>query len=168
MADLTYNQIAKIKVFGIGGAGSNAVNRMVQEGVQGVEFYVANTDLQAVFRLILSTAVRNRVRQEELPETLYIISDMEFDSCARGADVTNFEDAVRLYRRYGYRLPRVVFWNVQSRSRQQPVRSNEQGVALVSGCTPRIFSQVMSGDMDPYSNMMSVIGGERYEKIRAA
>ena len=48
MADLTYNQIAKIKVFGIGGAGSNAVNRMVQEGVQGVEFYVANTDLQAL------------------------------------------------------------------------------------------------------------------------
>ena len=48
MADLSYNQIAKIKVFGIGGAGSNAVNRMVQEGVQGVEFYVANTDLQAL------------------------------------------------------------------------------------------------------------------------
>ena len=48
MADLTYNQVAKIKVFGIGGAGSNAVNRMVQEGVQGVEFYVANTDLQAL------------------------------------------------------------------------------------------------------------------------
>ena len=48
MADLEYNQIAKIKVVGIGGAGSNAVNRMVQEGVQGVEFYVANTDLQAL------------------------------------------------------------------------------------------------------------------------
>ncbi|MBR2669872.1 MAG: cell division protein FtsZ [Solobacterium sp.] len=48
MADLSYNQVAKIKVFGIGGAGSNAVNRMVQEGVQGVEFFVANTDLQAL------------------------------------------------------------------------------------------------------------------------
>ena len=48
MADLTYNQVAKIKVFGIGGAGGNAVNRMVQEGVQGVEFYVANTDVQAL------------------------------------------------------------------------------------------------------------------------
>lgn len=48
MAELSYNQIARIKVFGIGGAGSNAVNRMVQEGVQGVEFYVANTDLQAL------------------------------------------------------------------------------------------------------------------------
>lgn len=48
MADLSYNSIAKIKVFGIGGAGGNAVNRMVQEGVQGVEFYVANTDVQAL------------------------------------------------------------------------------------------------------------------------
>ncbi len=48
MAELTYNQVAKIKVFGVGGAGSNAVNRMVQEGVQGVEFYIANTDLQAM------------------------------------------------------------------------------------------------------------------------
>ena len=48
IADLTYNQVARIKVFGIGGAGSNAVNRMVSEGVQGVEFYVANTDLQAL------------------------------------------------------------------------------------------------------------------------
>ena len=48
MADLSYNQVARIKVFGIGGAGSNAVNRMVEEGVQGVEFYVANTDLQAL------------------------------------------------------------------------------------------------------------------------
>lgn len=48
MADLMYNQVARIKVFGIGGAGGNAVNRMVQEGVQGVEFYIANTDLQAL------------------------------------------------------------------------------------------------------------------------
>ena len=48
MTEFSYNQIAKIKVFGIGGAGSNAVNRMVQAGVQGVEFYVANTDLQAL------------------------------------------------------------------------------------------------------------------------
>ena len=68
---------------------------------------------------------------------------------------------------HGYKLPNVVFWNVQSRNEQQPVRMNEQGVALVSGCTPRIFSQVMSGETDPYTNMMSVIGGERYKVIKA-
>ena len=127
----------------------------------------ADTNLQAVFDLILQTAVRNRVPQKELPSTLYIVSDMEFNTCTQNASMSNFEYAENQYRRYGYRLPRVVFWNVQSRSQQQPVRMNEQGVALVSGCTARIFSQVMSGDLDPYTNMMRIIGSERYEKIMA-
>ncbi len=48
MSDLQYNQVAKIKVFGIGGAGCNAVGRMVEDGVQGVDFYVCNTDLQVL------------------------------------------------------------------------------------------------------------------------
>ena len=39
---------AVIKVIGVGGAGNNAVNRMISEGVQGVEFIVANTDTQAL------------------------------------------------------------------------------------------------------------------------
>ena len=127
----------------------------------------ANTDLQKVFELILGAAVQNRLSQADMPSTLYIVSDMEFDTCARDASVTNFEWAKALYRQYGYRLPRVVFWNVQSRNQQQPVRSNEQGVALVSGCTPRIFSQVMGGAMDPYRNMMAVLDSERYAAILA-
>ena len=53
---------------------------------------------------------------------------------------TLFEYAKQLFEAHGYTLPRVVFWNVQSRNRQQPVIQNEQGVALVSGCTPRIFN----------------------------
>ena len=39
---------ARLKVFGVGGGGSNAVNRMIQAGLSGVEFWVANTDLQAL------------------------------------------------------------------------------------------------------------------------
>ena len=127
----------------------------------------ANTNLQAVFELILEAAVRNRLPQRELPSTLYIVSDMEFDFCAKDASMTNFERARALYRQHGYRLPRVVFWNVQSRSRQQPVSMNAQGVALVSGCTPRIFSQVMSGEMDPMRNMLSVLLSDRYAAIGA-
>ena len=127
----------------------------------------ANTDLEAVFELILRTAVENRLPRKELPSTLYIVSDMEFDVCAKGADITNFEYAKKNYAKYGYCLPKVVFWNVQSRNEQQPVKMNEQGVALVSGCTPRIFSQVMSGEMEPYAYMINVVGGERYEMIKA-
>ena len=48
MFGLEMNQLAKIKVIGVGGGGNNAVNRMIESGVQGVEFIVANTDNQAL------------------------------------------------------------------------------------------------------------------------
>ena len=127
----------------------------------------ANTNIQKVFELILDTAVKNRVPQKEMPSTLYIISDMEFDSCAYGADVTNFKYAAELFRKAGYTLPKVVFWNVCSRSQQQPVTMNEQGVALVSGNSPRIFSMVIEGSLDPFAFMLSVINTERYAPIAA-
>ncbi len=128
---------------------------------------VADTNLQAVFELILRAAVLNHVPQDELPSAVYIISDMEFNSCTRDASLSNFEYAKDLYASHGYKLPRVVFWNVESRNRQQPVKMDEKGVALVSGFTARIFSQVMDGDMDPYKYMMKVLGSGRYAQITA-
>jgi len=128
---------------------------------------VANTNIQKVFELILNTAVKNKVPQEELPSTVYIISDMEFDFCTEDCSVTNFEYAKKLFAEHGYQLPRLVFWNVASRNRQQPVTVNDRGVALVSGCNPRIFSMVLDGDLDPWSFMLSVIGTERYAPIAA-
>ena len=128
---------------------------------------VANTNIQKVFELILNAAVKHNVPQEELPSTVYIISDMEFDWCTRDASLTNFEYAARLFAEHGYKLPRLVFWNVASRSRQQPVTVNDRGVALVSGCSPRIFSMVLEGELDPWRFMLSVIGSERYALIAA-
>jgi len=128
---------------------------------------MANTNIEAVFDLVLSAAVKHRVPQEELPARLIIISDMEFDACAEHAELTVFENAKRRFEAHGYRLPEVVFWNVESRSGHQPVRRNEQGVALVSGCTPRLFSMVAGGTPDPYAFMKEVLSSERYAPIRA-
>jgi hypothetical protein len=128
---------------------------------------VANTNIQKVFELILDAAKKNSVPQDELPKKLYIISDMEFDHCADDATMTNFEYAKSIFEEAGYKLPDVVFWNVASRNRQQPVTKNEQGVALVSGCTPRLFSMIASGEMNPYAFMLEVIENERYAKIVA-
>lgn len=127
----------------------------------------ANTDLDRVFDLILTTAVKNRLPQEEMPSRLYIVSDMEFDYCMDNADVTNFERARKLFEQHGYRLPEIIFWNVASRHGHQPVQFNEQGAALVSGCSPRLFSMVASGNLSPMKAMMDVIGSERYAAIHA-
>lgn len=127
----------------------------------------ADTNIQAVFELILKTAVRNNVPQEEMPERIFIISDMEFNYCAQNAGMTNFEYAKKIFAQAGYKLPKVIFWNVASRALQLPVTKNEQGVTLVSGCNARLFEQVLSDNVDPYAFMMETVGSSRYEKIVA-
>ena len=131
---------------------------------------IADTNIEAVFDLVLNAAINNKLPQAELPAKLIIISDMEFNECVENAGATNFKNAKAKFEAAGYELPEVVFWNVASRNRQQPVTKNEQGVALVSGCTPRLFSQVVDGSLaalTPYEFMLDVLGGERYEKIAA-
>ena len=128
---------------------------------------VANTNIQRVFELVLKAAVKNHVPQEEMPSKIFIISDMEFDYCTEDCSLTNFEYAQKLFSEHGYQLPDLVFWNVNSRNRQQPVSVNDQGVALVSGCNPRIFSMLKAGILSPYAFMMDVLGSERYAAIVA-
>ena len=128
---------------------------------------IANTNMEAVFDLILSAAVKNHVPQEELPAKLILISDMEFDSCVENASLSIFENARQKYESFGYRLPQIVFWNVASRNGHQPVIKNEQGVALVSGVTPRLFTMVAGGITSPYVFMVEVLQSERYAKVAA-
>lgn len=128
---------------------------------------VADTNIQAVFELILNAAIKNNVPQEDMPERIFIISDMEFNYCAKNSSITNFEYAKTIFERAGYKLPKVVFWNVASRALQIPVKKNEQGVTLVSGCNARLFKQVLDDCVDPYSFMMETVCSARYEKIVA-
>ena len=126
---------------------------------------IANTNLFKTLMLILDTAVSNRLPQDQLPEMLYIISDMEFDSCADDADRTVYEYAKELFEEKGYKMPNVIFWNVDSRQEQQPVSMHETGVALVSGMSPILFKMVVCGDIDPLSFMKNILDSGRYDKV---
>lgn len=128
---------------------------------------IANTNIEAVFNLILKTAVKNKLPQSQLPSKLYLISDMEFDEAVDNTELSNFENAKQKFEKMGYKLPDIVFWNVASRNQNQAVTKNEKGVVLVSGCTPRLFSMVASGEINPFDYMMEVIQSERYAKIVA-
>lgn len=130
---------------------------------------IANTDIYAVFRLILDTALEYNLPQSELPDTIYIISDMEFDSCAEynGKRCTNFQAAEHLFRKAGYKLPDIVFWNVASRNQQIPVKAHQSGAVLVSGSSPKIFDMVKSGDINPFKLMRDIIDSERYSAVSA-
>ena len=128
---------------------------------------VANTNIEAVFKLILNTAIKYRLSQSDLPKTIYIISDMEFDCCVKNANMSNFENARSMFAKAKYILPNVVFWNVNSRNEQVPVTMHENGSALVSGSSPKIFEMVLAGELDPMKLMLEIVESERYRVISA-
>ena len=111
--------------------------------------------------------MEHHARQEELPAKLIILSDMEFNACMHNASETNFDNAKKKFAAQGYRLPEIIFWNVASRNRHQPVTMDERGVALVSGVTPRLFSMIISGALSPCALMLDVLESDRYAPITA-
>jgi len=134
---------------------------------------VANTNIEAVFDLILMTAIKNKMTQDELPQNILILSDMEFDCCVETSEQeADFEKLftvfAKRYAQYGYKLPRLVFWNLNSRTGAIPVKENEHGVALVSGFSPVIVKMVLSGKTDPFDCMLEAINAERYNAVEEA
>ena len=137
----------------------------------------ANTNIEAVFDLILGTAIKNKLTQNEMPKNILIISDMEFDGATNGRgwgcnfrspSKALFDEIALKYRRAGYQLPRLVFWNVNSRTGAIPVKENDLGVALVSGFSPNVAKMVMSGKLDPMDALMDALNAPRYDAVREA
>ncbi len=125
-----------------------------------------NTDLVKAMDKILSTAKNGNVPQEEMPEMLLIMSDMQFDQCARFDDTAmkmmsrKFEDA-------GYELPKIVFWNLNAKD-NVPVKYDTRGVALVSGFSPAIMVAVLGGDTEqftPEAIMLKALMNPRYDLV---
>lgn len=125
----------------------------------------SNTNIARTFELILDTALSNHMTQEEMPKNVLMISDMEFDvGCSY--NTTLFNEISQKFIEQGYKLPRLVFWNVNSRTGTIPVRENELGVALVSGFSTNIVDMVMSSELDAYKCLLKVLLSERYELVK--
>jgi len=136
----------------------------------------SNTDIQAVFDLILHTATSTNAKQEDIPKTILIVSDMEFDAAtstggwygsSSSLTPSLFKVIDRKYKEAGYQLPRLVFWNVNSRTGTIPMKENDLGVTLVSGFSISIVQMVQNGETDPYLNLVKVLMGDRYMPICA-
>lgn len=137
-----------------------------------------NTNLEAAYKLILNQAVKHKVSQDEMPTQILILSDMEFDEATstRGGwynsgtvpewNPTAQEMVKKMFSDAGYEMPNIVYWNIQSRGENVPVRFDESGTALISGFSPSIMTSLLSGaTMTPVSIMMETIGKERYSCI---
>jgi hypothetical protein len=124
-----------------------------------------NTNLAAAFDVVLKAAVSVGASAEDIPASLYVISDMEFDQCIRGADVSLFEYARQKYAEAGFTLPHVVFWNVNARQTQAPALGFDGGVTLISGLSQSTFGYVMEGKT-PRQLLDDVVNSPRYQPLQ--
>lgn len=130
----------------------------------------SNTDIEAVFMLILQSAIDANMKQSDLPDRILIVSDMEFDTatnqtrCVYGMK-SLFNELADRFAKYGYKLPKLVFWNVNSRTKTIPMTENEMGVVLVSGFSPNIMSMVMSDQTDPWLALKEKLDSNRYDCV---
>jgi hypothetical protein len=123
-----------------------------------------NTNLNKAIQKILDVAVDGKVPAEEMPKVLLILSDMQFDQCARFDD-SAMQMIARKYEDAGYQVPQVVFWNLNAAD-NVPVKFNKNGVALVSGFSPTIVKSVLAADLEdftPEAIMRKTIMSERYD-----
>jgi hypothetical protein len=125
-----------------------------------------NTDLQAALDLILNTARANRVLKKDMPSTLFIVSDMQFDRVSFNNDKTNFEVMKQKFEAAGYELPKVVWWQVDARQNNVPVTFSDAGVALVSGSHPSILKKICTTEfLTPLGLMLKAITDKRYDSV---
>lgn len=138
-----------------------------------------NTNIEAVFDMLLETGIRNHVKPEDMPKTIYIFSDMEFDGALisgprrnerwgdmhtlnRGQIDTVIEAQMRKWKQYGYSAPRVIFWNLDARHQNIPAIGD--GFSYVSGFSPVMIENILSGK-DGVELMLDKLNSPRYETI---
>jgi hypothetical protein len=125
-----------------------------------------NTNLHSAFDAILKVAVRNKVPQADMPEVLLILSDMQFDHCAK-FDHSAMQMIEHKYAEAGYKVPVIVFWNISAvLKKNAPVSFDKKGVALVSGFSPAIMKAVLAADFDdlsPESIVRDAVAIPRYD-----
>ena len=139
-----------------------------------------NTDIEKVFDLILDQARKNSVPESEMPTKVLILSDMEFDSASRSRsgyfgksepsswNPTAQQMIEQKYSSAGYKMPQIVYWNIQSRGDNVPVAFDKTGTALISGFSPSILKSVVRGEITSPSGIMDeTILSSRYEAIKA-
>jgi hypothetical protein len=123
-----------------------------------------STNLHAAMDKILSVAVKGSVPASDMPKMLLILSDMQFNQCARYDD-SAMEMIERKFEAAGYTVPQIVFWNLNS-SDNVPVKADKSGAALVSGFSPSIMTSLLAADLDqftPEGIMLKTVMSPRYD-----
>lgn len=127
------------------------------------------TDLIKVFETLLEFAILNKVKQEDMPDSLAILTDMGFDEVLNAElyrKSTQFSENVEViktkYANAGYECPQLIFWNLHGTPGNVPVSAVAENTVLVSGFSPSVMKGILKGGTTPLEVMLDIVMDERY------
>ena len=126
-----------------------------------------STNLEKAFRAVLDLAVGNGIADKDMPKTIVVISDMEIDRYMRPGRHWDFLDKMRaLYAAHGYKLPKIVMWNVNAR--KDTVLSQDEQTIFISGQSASSFKALCQNldGVTAYELMLQVLNGAVYREVR--
>jgi hypothetical protein len=127
-----------------------------------------NTDLAAVFDLLLTIADRPDTKEEDIPQNIVVISDMEIDCQSDWDEATTMTEMEKIRKKWfnhGHKMPKLIYWNTDARS--NTILEKGEGVSFVSGMSPSIFKHIITGKTGFDLFMETVGNNKRYEAIHA-
>jgi hypothetical protein len=132
-----------------------------------------STNIILTFRLILNLAKQFRLPQSDLPKTLFIFSDMHFNSADSSFNRTAYQTVADEWRLSGYKLPMIVFWNLAAHTTGFAVNGDTPNTVLLSGFSPVLLKMFLSGhpifkikNPTPMDVMMLDFWGDSYKPVR--
>ena len=124
-----------------------------------------NTNLQAVFDLILEKAKKYHLTQEYFPKKIFIFTDMSFDKAQINNTITNFQVIDKKFKLNGFDRPQLIFWDIKT-GNDFPVSVNDENTVMLSGFSPSIVKTIISGEnINHWTIIKETIESERYKKI---
>ena len=150
--------------------------------VRNRDDWMNSTNIEAVFNMMLNVAKNRKTKPEDMPERIYIFSDMEFNGHLSFGKVSNnrwgsrydnvfsdasemntlFETKEKEWTAAGYKLPKITFWNLDARQNNIPALGDR--FSYISGFSMSMIESVLSGK-DGYDLMLDKLMSDRYAPI---
>lgn len=140
------------------------IGKNIVQKVNNIKSEITSTNIDKAFELLIETAKENNIKEEEMPTHLIIISDMEFDMGVYSSNNTNLFGWKMAFKNAGYKMPKVIFWNVAADTLGMPATKYEEDVIMVSGFSTAILDELLDlENFTPIDAMMAKL--EKYIEI---
>lgn len=130
-----------------------------------------STNVEAAFIELVRFAKTHNIKQEDMPKYLVMFSDMQFNQADNTeGSKTGYAMAKAAFKEAGYKMPKIVFWNLNASYGNVPVKFDKEGTALVGGFSPALMKSIFSGelkeeDFTPLAIMQRTLQVERYNIV---